>query len=103
MSELRDKRVRFTLCLGILVNFIMSRGYECAIAPDGETHMTGSLHFVGLAKDFAIYKDGEYLKTTEDYEFAGKFWKSLSPDFRWGGDFMLPDGNHFSCTYQGKA
>ena len=103
MSELREKRVKFTVALGRLIGFARAMEHEIAIAPDGETHMEGSLHFIGLAKDFALYKDGIYLTKTEDYEFAGRFWESLNPDFRWGGDFKQPDGNHFSCTYQGKS
>ena len=103
MSELREKRCRFTAGLSQLIKFIGSSGYQCAIAPDGETHMKGSLHFVGLAKDFAIYKDEKYLDKTEDYELAGRFWKDLDPDFRWGGDFRSPDGNHFSIAFRGKS
>lgn len=103
MSELREKRVKFTTGIALLIDFITMMDYECAIAPDGETHMKGSLHFNGLAKDFAIYKNGKYLTKTEDYKFAGGFWKLLHTDFRWGGDFKAPDGNHFSITYQGKA
>lgn len=103
MGELREKRVKFTLGLTLLIGFIRVSGHECAIAPDGGTHMKGSLHFVGLAADFAIYKDGKYLNKTEDYKFAGEIWKLIDDDFRWGGDFKQPDGNHFSCTYQGKA
>ena len=103
MSELREKRCRFTAGLAQLINFIQGYGYECAIAPNGEPHMKNSLHYVGLASDFAMYKAGFYLDKTEDYRFAGEFWKTLNPDFRWGGDFQHPDGNHFSCTYQGKS
>lgn len=103
MGELREKRTKFTAGLSRLIKFIEAEGYQCAIAPNGETHMKGSLHYSGLAADFAIYKDGKYLNKTEDYKFAGEFWKTIDPAFRWGGDFMLPDGNHFSIAYQGKA
>lgn len=102
MSELRDKRITFTAGLALLFLFVTMKDYKCAIAPDGGEHMAGSLHYIGLAKDIAIYKDGKYLTNSEDYKFAGDFWKSLNPDFRWGGDFKRPDGNHFSCTYGGK-
>ena len=103
MSELREKRTRFTAGLAQLIKFVGTSGYQCAIGRNGEPHMKGSLHYVGLAKDFAIYKDGKYLDKTEDYAFAGEFWKMIDDDFRWGGDFRSPDGNHFSCTYQGRA
>jgi len=103
MSELMDKRLQFTANLALLIQYVFGYGYRCAIAPDGQKHMTGSLHFVGLAADFAFYDDIKYLTDTEDYRFAGDYWKSLHPDFRWGGDFAKRDGNHFSCTYQGKS
>jgi hypothetical protein len=103
MSELKDKRVRFTAGLARLITYINYEGRLCAIAPDGLKHMPGSLHFKGLAKDLAIYKGETYLIRTEDYRFAGEFWKSLDHDFRWGGDFLKPDGNHFSIAYQGKS
>ena len=103
MGELREKRERFTQGLAELIIFINDRKYTCAVAPNGQTHMKDSLHYSGLAIDVGIYKDGNYLDKTEDYKFAGDYWKSLDPDFRWGGDFLFPDGNHFSIAYQGKA
>jgi len=103
MSELKEKREKFTAGLARLIDFIEKAGYHCALAPDGEPHMKGSLHYVGLAADFAIFLDGKYLVKTEDYKFAGEFWKTINPNFRWGGDFLFPDGNHFSIAYKGKA
>lgn len=102
MSELGDKRIRFTECLAKLILFIVGQGKKVMIGQDGLKHMKGSLHFVGLAQDLLIFdKDGKYLTKDEDYAFAGEYWKSLDPDARWGGDFP-GDGNHFSFTYQGK-
>jgi hypothetical protein len=103
MGELKEKREKFTAGLARLIDFIEKSGCRCAIGPDGQTHMKESLHYSGLAADFAIYKDRKYLNKTEDYKFAGDYWKSLDPDFKWGGDFLFPDGNHFSIAYQGKA
>ena len=54
-----------------------------------------SLHCKRLAIDINLFKDNVYLDKTEDYEFAGKYWDSLSPVNRWGGVFKRADGNHF--------
>lgn len=60
-----------------------------------------SLHIIGLAVDFELFKDGQYLTACEDYSFMGQFWKQLDPRCCWGGDFASRDGDHFSITYQG--
>ena len=103
MSELLDKRIKMTWGLALLIQFINSKpSYACAIGQDGLKHMPGSLHFQGLAEDILIYKDGAFLQDTEEYRFAGTYWKSLDPEFCWGGDFSKPDGDHFSIGYGGK-
>jgi len=62
-----------------------------------------SLHVDRLAIDINLYKDGKYLMFSADHKDFGKFWKSLHPLCRWGGDFSKPDGNHYSLTWQGRA
>jgi hypothetical protein len=101
-SELHNKRVKFTCYFAQLITWINEQGYEVMICQDGLKHMENSLHYVGLASDLYIFKDEEYLKTTEKYRFAGEFWKSLDPECTWGGDFSKADGNHFSITFQGR-
>lgn len=61
-----------------------------------------SLHCDRLAVDLNLFRDGEYLTSTEDYRSAGMIWKALNPFARWGGDFAKPDGNHFSFEWQGR-
>lgn len=101
MSELLEKRLRFTRHFAALIIFANKTGYQVAIGQDGQKHMTGSLHYIGLAKDLLLYQDGKYLTKTEDYKYLGQFWKLRDSDCRWGGDFS--DGGHFSIAYQGKA
>ena len=116
MSELRDKRILFTRSLTNLVAWGNSQpGWQIALGRDfdeaGEKlrHMKGSLHYLGLANDLALYIGGVYQTTTEAYRKLGDRWKMLHKDLRWGGDFVdkkgkpKPDGNHFSCTYMSKS
>jgi hypothetical protein len=116
MSELRDKRILFTRCLTDLVAWGNGQpGWEIALGRDFDEqneplrHMKGSLHYLGLANDLALYIGGVYMTRTEDYAKLGERWKALDPVCRWGGDFRdkkgrpKPDGNHFSVTYGGKA
>jgi hypothetical protein len=65
--------------------------------------ISNSLHCERLALDLHLYdKNGIYLTKSEDYATVGKYWKSLNPMNRWGGDFKSrPDGNHFSRTPDG--
>lgn len=100
MSELLEKRIRFTYAVAGLIEFVTTQGYQITLGPDGLKHMKNSLHYVGLAVDVQIFKDGVYLTKTPEYKFAGDWWKSLGPDFCWGGDWE--DGNHFSITYGGR-
>lgn len=61
-----------------------------------------SLHTVRLAVDFNLFKDGEWLKTTEAFQPLGDYWESLHPFCRWGGRFASGDGNHFSLEHEGR-
>jgi hypothetical protein len=102
MTEIKDKRIRFTKNIAKLILWIIGQGCQVVFDKDGQAHMKRSLHYEGLAKDLLIYdRDGKYMKKSEDYAFAGSYWKSLDPENCWGGDFP-GDGNHFSITYQGR-
>ena len=54
-----------------------------------------SLHTNRLAIDLNLFIDGKYRTDTKSYTELGEFWKGLSIENRWGGDFSRPDGNHF--------
>lgn len=54
-----------------------------------------SLHRKRLAIDLNLFRDGEYLNRSEDYQELGEWWTSNGPEFRWGG---MMDGNHFAIT-----
>ena len=59
-----------------------------------------SVHSLGIAVDIMLFdEDGTFLTDTEDYAFAGDYWKRLHPACRWGGDFRRRDGVHFSLAW----
>jgi hypothetical protein len=100
MSELFDKRSKFTVYLADLINFMLSKGYTPLHGKDGLKHMKNSLHYEGLAVDIDLFKDGRYLVSTEDHRQFGEYWESLDSECAWGGRFK--DGNHYSISFQGR-
>jgi len=120
MSELLDKRLKFTRdMVTLLAKFNQMPNIAVALGRDFDEqyertksgkvlrHMRGSLHYVGLANDLALYhRKGnrwDYIQDTKSYEAMGIFWESLSDSIGtncWGGRFE--DGNHFSIAYGGR-
>ena len=98
MLTYAQKKTKFTHDIALLIQEAERQGYEIRFCPEHSKHMGGSLHFIGLAKDFELFKDGKYLTKTEDYATLGLFWESLGNT--WGGRFS--DGNHFSIAHEGK-
>ena len=94
MSILNEKQFEFTSKIARLILYAESLGYNLtfgdAYAKDG--HMIGSFHYKRLAVDFNLFRDGEYLKETEDHREIGEYWKKIGGT--WGGDW--DDGNHYS-------
>jgi hypothetical protein len=114
MSELLTKQHKFMHDLALLITFVLSKGYEiaggelqrtpeqAALNAQKGTGIKNSAHINCLAIDLKLFQGDAYLTRTEDYKFAGDYWKSLDENNRWGGDFTtLKDGNHFSVEYQG--
>jgi hypothetical protein len=111
---LGQKQRLFTLLTSKLIQYAYEQGYELtygdayrdpALAKLNAAKGTGianSLHTQRLAVDFNLFKDGVYLTRSEDHAPLGKYWKSLHPLCRWGGDFRPnPDGNHYSIEHNG--
>ena len=94
--SLGNKQRKFTLMVSDLINWACNQGYELtfgdAFAKDG--HSKNSFHYKRLAIDLNLFKDGEYLTTTEAHKPLGIYWKALGGT--WGGDFKRKDGNHYS-------
>lgn len=93
--------------LGMLITHAYLVGYEltpgrgrvseAANAADGGHK--NSLHLIGLAQDWNLYKDQIWLTNTEDHLPLGEYWESIGGT--WGGRFKKPDGNHYSLEHGG--
>lgn len=80
------------------------RGFVSPEANRAEGGKEKSLHLLKLAHDLCFFKDGVYLRATEDLQIFGDWWKAQGPDHAWGGDFKNnPDSDHFSIKYGGMA
>jgi hypothetical protein len=56
-----------------------------------------SAHKNRLAIDLNLFKDGEFLGSTQAHEMLGSWWESIGGT--WGGRF--DDGNHYSLDWRG--
>lgn len=59
-----------------------------------------SCHKMKLAIDLNLFRDGEYLTTTEDHRLLGEWWEQQHALTCWGGRFS--DANHYSLTHEGS-
>ena len=103
MSELGDMRREFTRMVWKLMEFAFANGFELTIdyvkrCLGCDVGKVDSLHKLGLAVDFNLYRDDIYLKDTEDHLPLGEYWESIGGS--WGGRFE--DGNHYSLPFRGK-
>ena len=58
-----------------------------------------SCHKAKLAIDLNLFRNGEYLTTTEDHRLLGEWWELQHELTCWGGRFG--DANHYSLTRDG--
>jgi hypothetical protein len=98
--NLRKKQSLFVRMVADLIIFAYNNGYEMtfgdAWAQSG--HRPGSNHYIRLAIDLNLFKDGKFLQATEDHRLLGEYWESIGG--AWGGRFN--DGNHYSLKHEGR-
>lgn len=101
---LGEKQEIFSCNFALLILFAYSHGYKirCGDVFAREGHKDNSNHYIKLAGDLNLFKDGKFLRTTQAHQQLGDFWKSLHPLNRWGGDFKKKDGNHYSMIHNGR-
>lgn len=116
MVTLLEKQFGFSKQLGIFLADLETLGYTVSLGeawrPDYTAQhyaqtgkgIASSLHRLRLAIDLNLFKDRQFLTSTEDYEPAGQLWESYVQSgliFCWGGRFTKPDANHFSVAHDG--
>jgi len=91
--SLNKKQFKFTWMVGQLIDFAYKNGYTLTFGDAYATsgHAYNSNHYIRLAIDLNLFKDGVYLTKTEDHKPLGDFWESIGG--RWGGQWK--DGNHY--------
>ena len=98
--SLREKQSIFCRMVADLIVFAYDSGYELtfgdAYAKTG--HRKESLHYIRLAIDLNLFRNGVYLTSTADHLPLGLYWESIGGS--WGGRFN--DGNHYSFAHEGK-
>ena len=107
--KLRKKQSKFAKKVGLLILFAYDQGFELTFGDAWSRsgyklydknkypyrpHKRGSFHYKRLAIDLNLFKDGKYLRSTEDHRPLGEFWESIGGT--WGGRFKNKDGNHYS-------
>ena len=108
---LGQKQRKFTRMIAQLIEYAYANGYELTFGDayrDPRLHgevgvkksysSANSLHKSRLAVDFNLFKNGQYLTTTEAHRPLGEYWESIGG--AWGGRFN--DGNHYSLEHQGR-
>lgn len=108
------KQQLFSRLVAKLIQHANELGYEITLGeawrPDETAKLyeekgigsKNSLHRIRLAIDLQLFRDGKWLKETDDHRPLGEYWEKLSTDgceCVWGGHWG--DGNHYSIAHQG--
>lgn len=109
---LRQKQSLFVVLVARLIQHATALGYELTfgeahrspeeaarLAKDGKG-IANSLHTQRLAIDLNLFKNGQYLTSTDSHRPIGEWWEAQHPLCRWGGRFR--DGNHYSLAHGGR-
>lgn len=87
-----------------LVAFLMARYPELArrIANNTGSGIRTSLHIEGVAADYQLFVNGEWVTASDDPRWVkiGEMWEARGPDHRWGGRFN--DAGHISLEHGGR-
>jgi hypothetical protein len=99
---LSERQKLFTKLVSLLILEMYARGYEVTCGDfwakprNPLEHKKNSLHYSRCAADLNLFKDGEFLKQSDDHKKFGAFWESLHPYCTWGGRWS--DGNHYEVS-----
>lgn len=111
---LRQKQSLFVRLVARLIDKATEMGYEltfaeayrtpeqAALNAENGSGIRNSLHTLRLAIDLNLFKDGNYLSSSDSHKPLGEWWeKQSTPEHKccWGGRFK--DGNHYSIEHNG--
>jgi hypothetical protein len=104
-----SQQVKFTRLVARLIDKAFEMGYEVTLGDayrDPRLHgqmgekkgygASKSYHKIRLAIDLNLFKNGVWLKNTEDHRELGEWWEAQDHECTWGGNFRIADGNHYS-------
>ena len=107
---LREKQSKFARMVADLIVRAHELGYEVTLGDayrDPRLHggigvkkgygHSKSCHKLRLAIDLNLFKDGQFLQTSDDHKPLGEWWEAQGGT--WGGRFH--DGNHYSLEHEG--
>lgn len=106
---LSDKQFEFAKDVTKLLIYLINNGYKFTLGEalrtkeqqriyfdSGASLTMNSQHLDKMAIDLNIWVDGDLTYNKDKLFRVGRYWKSLSPENRWGGDFKdISDANHF--------
>lgn len=113
---LSEKQAAFAVLVARLILHAESLGYAVTLGEswrsDAEAARLAklgagikrSLHCDRLAQDLNLFRDGVWLKATDDHRPLGEWWEAQStPTLTcyWGGSWGN-DGNHYSVGHDGR-
>ncbi len=94
-----DKQRKFTKMVAQLILWAYDREYQLtfgdAWAKTG--HMANSLHYIRLAIDLNLFKDGVWLTDAASFAPLHDYWESIGGSLR-----IEKDSNHFSLEHEGR-
>jgi hypothetical protein len=102
---LGEEQRLFVHMIGKLILFAYDNGYELTFGEsyddDGQGHMKGSTHYIRLAQDFNLFKDGKWLDKGAEMEkghgILHDHWDTLG-----GAKRIDKDLNHYSFEWEGR-
>lgn len=104
MKTLRHMQSEFAALVPRLIDKAIELGFEVTLGdayrdPRVTYGHLFSAHKKRLAIDLNLFRNGEFLESTDAHKDLGEWWEQQHPQARWGGRFR--DGNHYSFEWDG--
>ena len=103
--KLSEQQQAFTRMIPALFTKAIELGFEITLGDAYRDKRCSygsktSKHHTRQAIDLNLFKNGVYLRKTEDHKELGEWWKARGGV--WGGDFKQKDGNHYQASESGE-